>query len=75
MLVILKLGSKHSLVFYTPSELSIGIKVDYTLLDFYILSVILDPTMDKSQFLNAPPFFDGSNYAFSKVRMCILMLY
>ena len=39
------------------------------MLDFYILSVILDPTMDKSQSLNAPPFFDESNYAFWKVRM------
>ena len=37
--------------------------------DFYILSVILNPTMDRSQSLNAPPFFDGSNYAFWKVRM------
>ena len=25
--------------------------------------------MDWSQFLNAPPYFDGSNYAFWKVRM------
>ena len=25
--------------------------------------------MDQSQSLNAPPFFDGSNYAFWKVRM------
>ena len=39
------------------------------MIDFYILSVILDPKMDKSQSLNAPPFFDGSNYAFWKVRM------
>ena len=37
--------------------------------DFYILSVILDPKMDRSQSLNAPPFFDRSNYAFWKVRM------
>ena len=37
--------------------------------DFYILSVILDPRMDRSQSLNAPPFFDGSNYAFWKVRI------
>ena len=37
--------------------------------DFYILSVILNPTMDRSQSLNAPPFFDGSNYAFWKMRM------
>ena len=25
--------------------------------------------MDRSQFLNAPPYFDGSNYAFWKVKM------
>ena len=25
--------------------------------------------MDRSQSLNAPPFFDGGNYAFWKVRM------
>ena len=25
--------------------------------------------MDRSQFLNAPPYFNGSNYAFWKVRM------
>ena len=25
--------------------------------------------MDRSQSLNAPPYFDGSNYAFQKVRM------
>ena len=25
--------------------------------------------MDWSQFLNAPPYFDGSNYTFWKVRM------
>ena len=37
--------------------------------DFYILNVIHDPTMDRSQSLNVPPFFDGSNYAFWKVRM------
>ena len=31
--------------------------------------MIHDPTMDRSQSLNVPPFFDGSNYAFWKVRM------
>ena len=31
--------------------------------------MILDLTMDSSQSLNAPPFFDGSNYAFWEVRM------
>ena len=37
---------------------------------FYYLSVILDPfVMDRSQSLNAPPFFDKSNYAFWKVHM------
>ena len=55
-------------MFYTPSELSIGIRAG-TLSDLYILSVILDPTMDRSQSLNAPPFIDGSNYAFWKVCM------
>ena len=29
--------------------------------------------MDRSQSLNAPPFFDGSNYAFWKVRMLALL--
>ena len=29
--------------------------------------------MDRSQFLNAPPYFDGSNYAFWKVRMRAFM--
>ena len=37
---------------------------------FKYLSVILDPfVMDQSQSLNAPPFFDRSNYAFWKVHM------
>ena len=37
---------------------------------FYYLSVILDPfVINRSQSLNAPPFFDGSNYAFWKVHM------
>ena len=31
--------------------------------------MILDPTMDRSQSLNTPPFFDGSNEAFWKVCM------
>ena len=32
--------------------------------------MILDSfVMDRSQLLNAPPFFDGCNYAFWKVRM------
>ena len=32
--------------------------------------MILDPfEMDRSQSLNAPPYFDGSNYAFWKVRI------
>ena len=32
--------------------------------------MILDPfEMDRSQSLNAPPFFDGSNYAFWKICM------
>ena len=34
------------------------------------MNVILDPfEMDQSQLLNALPYFDGSNYAFWKVRM------
>ena len=31
--------------------------------------MILDPTMDRSQSLNTPPFFNGSNEAFWKVCM------
>ena len=35
---------------------------------FHYLSVILDAfKMDRSQSLNAPPYFDGTNYAFWKV--------
>ena len=40
---------------------------------FYILSVILDPTMNRSQSLNAPPFFNRSNYSFWKIRMCAFL--
>ena len=29
--------------------------------------------MDRSQSLNAPTYFDGSNYAFWKVRMCAFL--
>ena len=29
--------------------------------------------MDRSQSLNAPPFFDGSIYTFWKVRMCAFL--
>ena len=29
--------------------------------------------MDRSQSLNTPPYFDGSNYAFWKVRMCAFL--
>ena len=29
--------------------------------------------MDQSQSLNAPPYFDGSNYAFWKVRMRVFL--
>ena len=29
--------------------------------------------MDRSQFLNAPAYFNGSNYAFWKVRMCAFL--
>ena len=31
--------------------------------------------MDRSQSLNAPPYFDGSNYAFWKVRMRAYLCY
>ena len=31
--------------------------------------------MDRSQSLNAPPYFDGSNYAFWKVRMRAFLCY
>ena len=41
--------------------------------DFYILSVILGPTLDRSQSLNAHSFFVGSNYAFWKVHMRIFL--
>jgi len=44
------------------------------LLWFYYLSVILDPfVMDRSQSLNVPPFFDGSNHAFWKVCMKVFL--
>ena len=29
--------------------------------------------MDRSQSLNVPPYFDGSNYTFWKLRMCALL--
>ena len=29
--------------------------------------------MDRSQSLKAPPYFDGSNYAFWKVNMCTFL--
>ena len=29
--------------------------------------------MNKSQFFNAPPYFDGSNYAFWKLRMHVFL--
>ena len=29
--------------------------------------------MDQSQSLNGPPFFDGNNYAFWKVRMMVFL--
>ena len=29
--------------------------------------------MDRSQSLNVPPFFDGNNYAFWKVRMSVFL--
>ena len=57
-------------MFYTLIELSIGIRVG-TLILVPLLSCDPSPhfEMDWSQSLNAPPYFDGSNYAFWKVRM------
>ena len=57
------------IVLYTHIELSIGIRVS-------TLILVLLPQchhwpyikMDRSQSLNTPPYFDGSNYAFWKVR-------
>ena len=62
-------GFKKLLCFNTFFELLIGIRAG-TLAMVYYLSVIIDPfVMDRSQSLSAPPFFDGTNYAFWKVRM------
>ena len=56
-------------MFYTLFGLSINIRASALVVVKY-LSAILDPIeMDRSQSLNAPPYFDGSNYAFWKVRM------
>ena len=56
-------------VFYSLIELSIGISGTLIL----VLLPQCDPSpyieMDWSQSLNASPYFDGSNYAFWKVRM------
>ena len=58
------------IVFYTLFEHSIGIRVGTLIL---VSLPQCDPSphieMDWSQSLNAPPYFDGSNYAFWKVRM------
>ena len=58
------------IVFYTLIELSIGIRAG-TLILVSLPQCDLSPhiEMDRSQSLNAPPYFDGSNYAFWKVRM------
>ena len=57
-------------MFYTLIELSIGIKAGTLIL---VSLPLCDPSphieMDRSQSLNAPPYFDGSNYACWKVRM------
>ena len=57
-------------VFYTLFEHSIGIRAGTLIL---VSLPQCDPSphieMDWSQSLNAPPYFDGSNYAFWKVRM------
>ena len=51
-------------------ELSIDIRAGTLLL---VLLPLCDPRlpfeMDRFQSLNAPPYFDGSNYTFWKVRM------
>ena len=58
------------IVFYTLIEFSIGIRAGTLIL---ISLPQCDPSphieIDRSQSLNAPPHFDGSNYAFWKVRM------
>ena len=58
------------IVFYTLIELPIGIKAGTLIL---VSLSQCDPSphieMDRSQSLNAPPYFDGSNYAFWKARM------
>ena len=57
-------------MFFTLFELSIGIKAGTLLV---VSLPLCDPwlpiEMDRSQSLNAPPYFDGSNYAFWKVCM------
>ena len=57
-------------MFYTLFEHSIGIRAGTLILASLPQC---DPSphfeMDRSQSLNAPPYFDGSNYAFWKVRM------
>ena len=57
-------------MFYTLIELSIGIRAGTLIL---VSLPLCDPSthieMDWSQSLNAPPYFDGSNYVFWKVRM------
>ena len=63
-LVICKLGVQCSRVFYTHFELSFGIR----------MGLLLFVSLPKrSQSLNAPPYFDGSNYAFWKVRMRVFL--
>ena len=57
-------------MFYTLIELSIYIRAGTLILvslPYCDLSPLIE--MDRSQSLNAPPYFDGSNYAFWKVRM------
>ena len=56
-------------MFSHKSELSIRIRKG-TLDGFQYPCVIKTPfEMDRSHSLNAPPYFDGSNYDFWKVRM------
>ena len=58
------------IVFYTLIELSIGIRVG-TLIMVSLPQCDSSPhiEMDRSQSLNTPPYFNGSNYAFWMVRM------
>ena len=58
------------IVFYTLIELSIGIRARFTYIGFITLVWSLTPNWDGPvSIFNVPPYFDGSNYAFWKVRI------